>query len=49
MIESLGKQLNGKVTLRYETTGLVYALDAPLSALKPPDPAVTAVGLPPRS
>jgi two-component sensor histidine kinase len=49
MIESLSKQLIGEVTLRYETTGLVYALDAPLSALKPPDQADTAVGLPPRS
>jgi len=37
MIETLGKQLNGKVEMAYDQKGFVYALDAPLSSLKPPD------------
>jgi two-component sensor histidine kinase len=36
LIESLGKQLNGKVDLSYAPAGFVYTLDVPLSALKPP-------------
>jgi two-component sensor histidine kinase len=34
LIETLGKQLNGKVELSYAPGGFVYALDVPLSALK---------------
>jgi two-component sensor histidine kinase len=34
LIETLGKQLNGKVELDYAPGGFVYALDVPLSALK---------------
>jgi two-component sensor histidine kinase len=37
LIETLGKQLNGKVGLAYDSKGLIYALDVPLSSLKPPD------------
>jgi two-component sensor histidine kinase len=37
LIETLGRQLNGKVDLGYDPTGFVYVLDAPLSSLKPPD------------
>jgi two-component sensor histidine kinase len=37
MIETLGKQLNGKVEMAYDPKGLVYSLDVPLSSLKPPD------------
>jgi two-component sensor histidine kinase/CheY-like chemotaxis protein len=33
MIETLGLQLNGQVQLAYKSTGFVYALEAPLSAL----------------
>jgi two-component sensor histidine kinase len=51
MIESLGKQLRGEVKLSYETAGFIYALDAPLEALKAPDPADIdpVIGLPRRS
>jgi two-component sensor histidine kinase len=34
LIETLGKQLSGKVELAYAPNGFVYALDVPLSALK---------------
>jgi two-component sensor histidine kinase len=37
MIETLGKQLRGTVEMNYDPKGLVYALDVPLSSLKPPD------------
>jgi two-component sensor histidine kinase len=37
MIETLGQQLNGKVEMAYAPKGFVYALDVPLSSLKPPD------------
>jgi two-component sensor histidine kinase len=37
LILTLGKQLNGTVEKTYDPTGLVYALDVPLSSLKPPD------------
>lgn len=37
MIETLGKQLDGNAHLAYQPTGFVYALDVPLSSLKPPD------------
>jgi two-component sensor histidine kinase len=35
LIQTLGKQLNGTVEMTYAPTGFIYALDAPLSALKP--------------
>jgi two-component sensor histidine kinase len=34
LIETLGKQLSGRVELAYAPSGFVYALDVPLSALK---------------
>jgi two-component sensor histidine kinase len=37
LVETLGKQLNGRVEMTYAPKGFVYALDVPLSALKPPD------------
>jgi len=37
LIETLGKQLKGEVELAYAPKGFVYALDIPLSSLKPPD------------
>jgi two-component sensor histidine kinase len=37
MIETLGKQLKGKVEMAYAPKGFVYSLDVPLSSLKPPD------------
>jgi two-component sensor histidine kinase len=37
LIETLGKQLNGKVELIYDPSGVVFGLDVPLSSLKPPD------------
>jgi two-component sensor histidine kinase len=37
LMETLGKQLNGEVQLDYAPAGFIYALDAPLSSLKPPD------------
>jgi two-component sensor histidine kinase len=37
LMETLGKQLNGEVELAYAPAGFIYALDAPLSSLKPPD------------
>jgi len=37
LIETLGKQLGGKVELIYDPNGLVFVLDVPLSSLKPPD------------
>ena len=37
LIETLGKQLKGEVELAYAPKGFVYALDVPLSSLKPPD------------
>jgi len=37
LIETLGKQLNGKVEMTYASKGFVYALDVPLNSLKPPD------------
>jgi two-component sensor histidine kinase len=36
MIETLGKQLDGAAQLAYEPDGFVYALDVPLSSLRPP-------------
>jgi len=36
MIETLGKQLSGDVSLAYAPAGFIYTLDVPLSALKPP-------------
>jgi two-component sensor histidine kinase len=36
MIETLGKQLDGEARLAYEPGGFVYALDVPLSSLRPP-------------
>jgi two-component sensor histidine kinase len=36
LIETLGKQLNGTVAKTYDPAGFVYALDVPLSSLKPP-------------
>jgi len=33
MMSSLGQQLSGKVDLNYDPNGLIYTLDAPLSAL----------------
>jgi two-component sensor histidine kinase len=35
MIETLGKQLEGKVEMAYPPSGFVYALDVPLASLKP--------------
>jgi two-component sensor histidine kinase len=37
LIETLGQQLNGKVDLAYAPDGFSYALDLPLSSLKPAD------------
>ncbi len=37
MIETLGKQLSGKVEMAYPAGGYVYALDVPLASLKPAD------------
>jgi two-component sensor histidine kinase len=37
LIETLGRQLNGKVEMAYDLKGFVYALDVPLNSLKPPD------------
>jgi two-component sensor histidine kinase len=37
LIETLGKQLHGKVEMSYAPTGFFYVLDVPLSSLKPPD------------
>jgi two-component sensor histidine kinase len=37
MIETLGKQLSGKVKMTYPADGFVYALDVPLASLKPVD------------
>ena len=37
LILTLGRQLNGTVEKTYDPTGLVYALDVPLSSLKPAD------------
>ncbi len=37
MIGALGKQLDGEARLAYEPSGFVYALDVPLSSLKPAD------------
>jgi two-component sensor histidine kinase len=37
LIETLGTQLKGKVEMAYDLKGFVYALDVPLSSLKPPD------------
>jgi two-component sensor histidine kinase len=36
LMETLGKQLSGKVELSYAPAGFVYTLNVPLSALKPP-------------
>jgi two-component sensor histidine kinase len=36
LIETLGKQLHGEVEMTYDQKGFVYALDVPLSSLKPP-------------
>jgi two-component sensor histidine kinase len=36
LIETLGKQLHGTVEMTYDSNGFVYALDVPLSSLKPP-------------
>ena len=37
LIETLGRQLKGKAEMAYDLKGFVYALDVPLSSLKPPD------------
>jgi two-component sensor histidine kinase len=37
LIETLGRQLKGKVEMAYDLKGFVYALDVPPSSLKPPD------------
>jgi two-component sensor histidine kinase len=37
LIETLGRQLNGKVEMAYDLKGFVYALDVPLNSLTPPD------------
>jgi two-component sensor histidine kinase len=37
LMETLGKQLSGKVKMAYDPNGFVYVLDVPLSSLKPPD------------
>jgi two-component sensor histidine kinase len=37
LIETLGKQLNGTVEMTYDSKGFIYALDVPLSSLKPSD------------
>ena len=37
LIETPGGQLNGKIEITYDSKGFIYALDAPLSALKPSD------------
>jgi two-component sensor histidine kinase len=37
MIETLGRQLEGEAHLAYAAGGFIYALDVPLSSLKPPD------------
>jgi two-component sensor histidine kinase len=37
MIQTLGTQLKGTVELTYDPGGFVYALDVPLSSLKPTD------------
>ena len=37
LMETLGKQLDGKVTLAYEPGGFVYTLDVPLASLKAPE------------
>ncbi len=37
LIGSLGQQLKGQVKLTYEPTGLVYALDVPMTSLVAPD------------
>ncbi|CAN5336797.1 sensor histidine kinase [soil metagenome] len=37
LMETLGKQLNGEVTLAYESSGFVYTLDVPLGSLKAPE------------
>jgi two-component sensor histidine kinase len=36
MIETLGRQLSGEARLAYDPAGFAYALDIPLSSLKPP-------------
>jgi len=36
LIETLGRQLKGKVEMAYDLKGFVYALDVPLNSLKPP-------------
>src|SRR6202047_1780711 len=36
LIETLGKQLHGTVEMTYDSKGFIYALDVPLSSLKPP-------------
>jgi two-component sensor histidine kinase len=35
LMETLGKQLSGEVTLAYDPAGFVYTLNVPLGALKP--------------
>jgi two-component sensor histidine kinase len=37
LMQTLGKQLNGEVELTYAPKGFIYALDTPLSSLKPPN------------
>jgi two-component sensor histidine kinase len=37
LIDTLGKQLNGSVEMTYDSKGFIYALDVPLSSLKPSD------------
>ena len=37
LIETLGKQLSGTVEMTYDSKGFIYALDVPLSSLKPSD------------
>jgi two-component sensor histidine kinase len=37
LIETLGKQLSGAVTLTYDPSGFIYTLDVPLGSLKAPE------------
>jgi two-component sensor histidine kinase len=37
LIDTLGKQLNGTVEMTYDSKGFIYALDVPLSSVKPSD------------
>jgi len=37
LMETLGRQLNGKVEMNYAPAGFIYVLDVPFSSLKPPE------------